>query len=208
MKLHLHPDSMKISDQPPAYASRGDQPPAFEIPELPQGVTLEELYVEFIRYLYVTTRNYFVKGTPNGSNIWDRLADKIVIVLCTPNGWDMSQYSFLRKAAIKSGLVRESDADARLEFITEGEASVHYALAHTRGLNWLQPGTVFAVTDAGGSTVDSTLYECKSITPLILEEVCASECVQVCPSPTTLPSIANCIYYRRAGYSLTGQPKH
>ena len=38
---------------------------------------------------------------------------------------------------------------------------------------------MFAVVDAGGSTVDSTLYECKMTTPkLILEEVCASECIQ------------------------------
>ena len=38
---------------------------------------------------------------------------------------------------------------------------------------------MFAVVDAGGSTVDSTLYECKKTIPkLILEEVCASECVQ------------------------------
>ena len=38
---------------------------------------------------------------------------------------------------------------------------------------------MFAVVDAGGSTVDSTLYECKKIAPkLLLEEVCASECVQ------------------------------
>ena len=38
---------------------------------------------------------------------------------------------------------------------------------------------MFVVVDAGGSTVDSTLYECKKITPrLILEEVCASECVR------------------------------
>ena len=38
---------------------------------------------------------------------------------------------------------------------------------------------MFAVVDAGGSTVDSTLYKCKKITPkLLLEEVCASECVQ------------------------------
>ena len=38
---------------------------------------------------------------------------------------------------------------------------------------------MFAVVDAGGSTVDSTLYECKKTTPkLVLEEVCASECVQ------------------------------
>ena len=38
---------------------------------------------------------------------------------------------------------------------------------------------MFAVVDAGGSTVDSTLYECKEITPkLVLEEVCAGQSVQ------------------------------
>ena len=38
---------------------------------------------------------------------------------------------------------------------------------------------MFVVVDAGRSTVDSTLYECKGTTPkLILEEVYASECVQ------------------------------
>ena len=38
---------------------------------------------------------------------------------------------------------------------------------------------MFAVVDAGGSTVDSTLYKCKETTPKVtLEEVCASECVQ------------------------------
>jgi len=66
-----------------------------------------------------------------------------------------------------------------LRFVTEGEASVHYALDYTQSAQWLRKGVVFAVVDAGGSTVDSTLYECKETTPkLILEEVCASECVQ------------------------------
>jgi hypothetical protein len=56
---------------------------------------------------------------------------------------------------------------------------VHYALDYTQSTQWLRNGVVFAVVDAGGSTVDSTLYECKQTTPkLILEEVCASECVQ------------------------------
>jgi hypothetical protein len=93
----------------------------------------------------------------------------------------VAQHSFLRKVAIKAGLVLETDADGRLEFITEGEASVHYALAYTEALGWLIEGKLFMLTDAGGSTVDSTLYRCKSTAPLILEEVCASECVQVFP---------------------------
>jgi hypothetical protein len=176
-ELHLHPESMKISDQPPAYGSTGST--SFEIPELPKGVSLEKVYTDFIKYVYNAARNFFVNGTPNGFNIWNRLRDSIIVVLCTPNGWDISQHTFLRKVAIRAGLVTESDADRRLEFITEGEASVHYALAHTKGVNWLSGGEMFMVTDAGGSTVDSTLYECKGTSPLVLEEVCASECVQV-----------------------------
>ena len=66
-----------------------------------------------------------------------------------------------------------------MRFVTEGEASVHYALNYTQSAQWLRKGVVFAVVDAGGSTVDSTLYECQETTPnIILEEVCASECVQ------------------------------
>ena len=177
LKLHLHPESMKRDEQPPAYASAGS---AFEIPELPDGVPLDQVYTEFLRYVHDTVHDYFIKSTPNGANIWDRLQNDAVIVLCTPNGWDISQQTFLRNVAIKAGLVDEHNADRRVEFITEGEASVHYALAYTKSTNWLSNDTMFMVTDAGGSTVDSTLYECKSADPLVLEEVCASECVQVC----------------------------
>lgn len=40
----------------------------------------------------------------------------------------------------------------------------------------LQPGTTFAVCDAGGSTVDTTVYSVNSTGPLRLEEVRASDC--------------------------------
>ncbi|KAG8819814.1 hypothetical protein FRC18_011910 [Serendipita sp. 400] len=178
-KLHLHPDSMKIADAPPAYGSNIVTPAKIEVPPLPEGVTLLEIYASFIGYMYETTQRFFAENTPNGAQIWNRLASKIVIVLCTPNGWDMAQQAFLRNATVKAGVVRSpEDAELRIEFITEGEASVHYALAHTKTSTWLTKNAMFAVTDAGGSTVDSTLYECKSTSPLSLEEVCESECVQ------------------------------
>ena len=73
----------------------------------------------------------------------------------------------------------EDHAEHRLRFVTEGEASVHYALNNIQSTQWLHKGVVFAVVDAGGSTVDSTLYQRKEITPkLVLKEVCASMCVQ------------------------------
>jgi hypothetical protein len=179
-KLHLHPESMRVSDQPPAYDAPTDRPPPIEIPELPSGVTLQQAYTDFLRYVCTTARAYFVRSTPNGANIWDRLQDGRVVVLSTPNGWEVAQHAFLRIAAIKAGLVAEIDSDECIQFITEGEASVHFALAHTNGVDWIEEGTMFTVMDAGGSTVDSTLYKCQATKPLVLEEVCASECVQVC----------------------------
>lgn len=179
-KLHLHPESMTVSDQPPPYGSLTNQPVNFGIPPLPVGVSLQMVYVDLLRYVWKAVRAFFEERyrLSNGPAVWKRLHDDIVIVLCVPNGWDISQHTFLRTAAIEAGLVTETNADRRLDFITEAEASVHFAMEYTEGSNWLKKGAMFAIMDAGGSTVDSTLYECKSISPLQLEEVCASECIQ------------------------------
>jgi hypothetical protein len=179
---------MKISDEPPAYGSNANVLPTIEIPPLPPSTTLKKVYADFLKYMFTTTRSFFESNTPNGKSIWSRLEGQLILILCTPNGWDTSQQAFLREAVVTAGIMTNTQTDElvaegrrrRLEFVTEGEASVHYALAHTQSHAWLSKGTMFAVTDAGGSTVDSTLYECKKTSPeLVLEEVCASECVQV-----------------------------
>lgn len=171
---------MKVSDEPPAYGDFNALP-QIEIPPLPSGVTIKKVYTDFLTYMFDATRSFFKGSTPNGDQIWNRVEDMIVLVLAMPNGWDTPQQGFLREVVTAAKILPAADLDKRLEFVTEGEASVHYALAHTRTSTWLNEGTMFLVTDAGGSTVDSTLYECKSKTPLVLKEVCASECVQVCP---------------------------
>ncbi|KAG8752842.1 hypothetical protein FRC14_006668 [Serendipita sp. 396] len=179
-KLHLHPGSMKISDEPPAYDSDIGASPAMEIPPLPSNITLTKVYSDFMRYVFDGFRTFFQQTTLNGVAIWDRLCSSIIIVLTIPNGWDSRQQGFLKQTAQEAGIVQsEEDADLRIEFVTEGEASVHYVLGKVDHQTWLKKGTIFAVADAGGSTVDSTLYVCKALEPkLELEEVCASECVQ------------------------------
>ncbi|KIM25133.1 hypothetical protein M408DRAFT_331419 [Serendipita vermifera MAFF 305830] len=177
-KLHLHPSSMKIPDVPPAYESDNDAS-SFEILPLPQGVPITQVYSDLFQYLMENIQKSFEQSIPNGPAVWSRLRDRLTVVLTTPNGWDFSQQSLLRKAAIGAGLVTEENSYELLDFITEGEASVHYALAYSQGKTWLDVNTIFAVVDAGGSTVDSTLYKCISTSPtLALEEVCPSECIQ------------------------------
>jgi hypothetical protein len=142
------------------------------------GVAIERVYADLMRYLMESTRRFFETITANGAEIWARVRDTMVIVMATPNIWDIREQSTLRKAAIMASLVTEENASQLLQFVTEAEASVHYALAQGPS-KWLKPRTVFAVIDCGGSTVDTTIYRCVSASPLGLTEACPSECVQV-----------------------------
>ncbi|KAG8774855.1 hypothetical protein FRC15_000945 [Serendipita sp. 397] len=166
-KLHLHPDHMKRSLSRP-------------IPPLPPNVTLEQAYTDIMSYMFRHTREFF-ESRPGyiNTNTWSRLQNSMEIILATPNGWDIREQGFLRRVAIRAGLINSSSAETRLTFITEAEASIHFALHHGSIRNWLREDAMFAVVDAGGSTVDSTLYVCKSAqTPIRLEEVASSKCVQ------------------------------
>jgi hypothetical protein len=176
-QLHLHPSSLNVSD---VYGNTNDAS-GFEIPTLPTWVTIDRVYTDFMRYLMENTRISFEQTIPNGAAVWRRLRNTLAIILTTPNGWDLTQQSVLRKAAVEAGLVTAEKQHELLDFVTEGEASVHYVLAYSQTKTWLTVGSVFAVVDVGGSTVDSTLYECMSTNPkVILEEAFPSECIQVC----------------------------
>jgi hypothetical protein len=166
----VNPDPDRISK-----ASRSHK---FEFPPLPTGVIIERAYADLMKYLMEHTRRFFEATTANGAEIWGRVRDAIVIVLATPNSRGMREQTILSKAAIMASLVTAENASHLLQFVTEAEASVHYALAQDR-CEWLKQGSVFGVIDCGGSTVDTTIYHCESTTPLGLREACPNECVQV-----------------------------
>jgi hypothetical protein len=152
---------------------------ASEIPPLPAGLSITKIYADMLRWLVEHTKHFFRTHTIDGEQIWQRLGSQVTIVLAIPNGWEVEQQHVLRQAMQMSGILPVNFDEDRLEFVTEGEASVHYALHHIRNTDWLAQDAMFALTDAGGSTVDSTLYVCKQATPsLQLEEACPSECVQ------------------------------
>ncbi|CAE6507906.1 unnamed protein product [Rhizoctonia solani] len=99
------------------------------------------------------------------------------VVLAHPNGWDVRQQSFLRNAAVECGVFNPPGETIakNIRFETEAEASVHYCIKHTNLSSQLNVGARFAVCDAGGSTVDATLYRVTSTQPVLqLGEVDAS----------------------------------
>jgi len=150
-----------------------------DIPALPREVGIIKVYSDMLRWLIDQTKRFFERHTPTGTEIWQRLESTITIVLAIPNGWELPQQHRLREAIVQAGVLPQGFSEDRLKFVTEGEASIHYALKHVNDPQWLKEGVMFALMDAGGSTVDSTLYICKKTAPdLKLEEARGSECVQ------------------------------
>lgn len=167
-QLHVHPRSM----EDPTHTQD-------ILPQLPPHIQLGTIYSNLLQYLFEHARKYY-NEKPGAKPVWERLKDRISFVFTVPNGWDIPEQHFLRKAAINAGLVTETDAEQLLDYITEGEASVHFSLANSMCEDWLRKDMLFAVVDAGGSTVDLTLYKCNEIEPrLVLSEESASLCIQV-----------------------------
>jgi hypothetical protein len=78
--------------------------------------------------LYECARSYIQDTHPNGSEFWTSVERHIEFVLSLPNGWEGAQQSQMRHAAVLAGLVTDGDAQARLQFVTEGEASLHFCV--------------------------------------------------------------------------------
>ncbi|CAE6473457.1 hypothetical protein ACGC1H_005422 [Rhizoctonia solani] len=165
-KLNLHPDDMR---------ARHD----LKLESLPPGVPLRQIYSDFLGYLLLNTKSYFEDRIVDGKRIWQRYSPTMEVVIAHPNGWSTREQQFLRSAALAAGFSTPDQASRKIRFVTEAEASVHFCIYHTNLGNRLQPGVNFAVCDAGGSTVDSTLYRVTSARPVLkLEEKRASACVQ------------------------------
>lgn len=98
--------------------------------ELPQGVTVESIYSDFLHYLLKHTKAFFESRTPNGIKIWLQLIDQAEFVIAHPNAWGLREQSALRRAAIRAGYVSEKRADYHVRFVSEAEASVHFCIVH------------------------------------------------------------------------------
>ncbi|PPQ88033.1 hypothetical protein CVT25_000856, partial [Psilocybe cyanescens] len=129
------------------------------IPPLPKGKTVIEVFARFLRYLHQCARTY-IEETLNGADMWKNLDSRTDFVLTHPNGWEGTQRSRMRRAAVKAGLIPNSPAgQQRLSFVTEGEASLHFCIQEGLTTHVIEQGKGIFIVDAGGGTVDITAYK-------------------------------------------------
>lgn len=154
-KLHLRPKSS---------ANDGTHD---KIPPLPKNKTVIDLFTDFMKYLYICAREYIRDTHANGADIWASIEsqDGIDFVLTHPNGWEGAQQAQMRRAAVRAGLVPNTNAGrSRIQFVTEGEASLHFCILNGLATSAMEKGEGVLIVDAGGGTIDLSAYGRNSTT--------------------------------------------
>ena len=113
------------------------QPPA-ELKEhmstkLPLGKTIIDVFSDMMVYLFNSTKTLFISSDPTAEHRWNSVSSEIELVLTHPNGWGGPQQSQLRTAAVRAGIVPDTQEGlSRVHFVTEGEASFNFCVTHTQ----------------------------------------------------------------------------
>ena len=172
--------------------------------DLPTGKTIIDVFADFMRFLFHSTRKVFKDSEPNGELKWNSISESIELVLTHPNGWGGPQQAHLRNAAVKAGIVQDTpDGRSHVHFVTEGEASFSFCATHTEAgknlkvchifptqcqiLTHSQCGEQVLIIDAGGGTIDISTYQVLNNGPLRVEELyepnCESDRITIAGSP-------------------------
>lgn len=93
---------------------------------LPAGVTLLQVYTDFLQYLISQTRRHLNDVT--GSDPWDSLGDRVEILLTHPNRWGSYEQQFLEHAIVTAGILPLGSVLARLKFAEESSAAASFCL--------------------------------------------------------------------------------
>ena len=102
-----------------------------KLPPLPPNKPAVDVLADFLRYMYTCARTYIQESHANGTDLWNSVEDKIQFILTHPNGWEGIQQTHIRNACVRAGLVPDAtDGRSRIAFVTEGEASLHFAIKH------------------------------------------------------------------------------
>ncbi|CAA7263110.1 unnamed protein product [Cyclocybe aegerita] len=147
-----------------------------QIFSLPSNKSVVDVFADFLYYLFQCAAIYIQDTHANGAHLWDSVSDNIDFVLSHPNGWEGREQGEMRRAMVMAGLVKDdTEGRARISFVTEGEASLHYAIQRGVLAGAIESGAGVIIVDAGGGTIDISAYRCDAATKTF-EETAAPQC--------------------------------
>ncbi len=154
-----------------------------KIPSLPPGKTVVEVFADFLVYLLGCASKYIQETHAQWCYSLEFCKRQIEFVLSHPNGWEGTQQSQMRKGRCSSQPYEDTIAgNARLSFVTEGEASLHFAIQNGLPEGAMKVSNSFKISkgnhsldiERGRSCLLLTLEEAQSISAL-MGETCQVE---------------------------------
>ncbi|PPQ65722.1 hypothetical protein CVT26_000339 [Gymnopilus dilepis] len=132
---------------------------AADIPPLPPSKTVLDVFADFMKYLFECASSYIQDTHANAAALWNSVKNEISFILSHPNGWVSTQQNALRKAAVLAGLIPDNVAGhARLSFVTEGEASLHFCNGYGLLAGAMNKNEGVVIVNAGNGTIDVSSY--------------------------------------------------
>jgi hypothetical protein len=117
------------------------------IPPLPPNKVVVQVFADFLAYMLKCASSYIQDTHANGHRLWDSVKNDIHYILSHPNGWEGTEQNQMRRAAILAGLIPDTPAGHSLvDFVTEGEASLHFVIQNGVLADGLQVCLLFSDT--------------------------------------------------------------
>ncbi|KAH9924775.1 uncharacterized protein B0H18DRAFT_1119791 [Fomitopsis serialis] len=161
-KLHLRPPSIL---------------PGAVLPPISVNKSAVEILADFLTYVLQCTKDFISETNPIGRQILESKTP-IDFVLSHPNGWSGPQQSSMRRAAILAELVSDDDEGAaRLQFVTEGEASLQFCIMTGLGDDVMEKDHYVTIVDCGGGTIDLSTYRVLNSQPIAVVESVVPKCL-------------------------------
>ncbi|KAG8958550.1 hypothetical protein FRC03_009023, partial [Tulasnella sp. 419] len=145
--------------------------------ELPRNKNLVEVIADFLQYMHNLSLKHFNETMEFDRNSLQEMEDRITYIFSHPNGWNIPQHPLMREAAIRAGLVPDSeDANDRIIFVSEAEASLHWCIQRRLAIRDLEVGSTYIVVDAGGGVINISSFRTVGTGPPVFEESSIPEC--------------------------------
>ena len=117
------------------------------IPPLPPNKVVVQVFADFLAYMLKCASSYIQDTHANGHRLWDSVKNDIHYILSHPNGWEGTEQNQMRRAAVLAGLIPDTPAGHSLvDFVTEGEASLHFVIQNGVLADGLQVCLLFSDT--------------------------------------------------------------
>ncbi|KZT65648.1 hypothetical protein DAEQUDRAFT_731208 [Daedalea quercina L-15889] len=162
-KLHLRPPSIL---------------PGAMLPPINVDKSVTEILADYLAYIFKCAKDFISDTNPIGRQILSSANTPIDFVLSHPNGWSGPQQNNMRRAAILARLIPDNDEGiSRLQFVTEGEASLQFCIATGLGNDVIREGNYVTIIDCGGGTIDLSTYRVVDSQPVTVEENVIPDCL-------------------------------